>query len=207
MNFIKRILCVFLSSLVVTLCFGCATTKIISVIDRSSIPKINKLLIVYDTDDLVIKDEMESKIAEEIISETKVKTAREIFVLPPLRNYTPEDVSNTLDKQSIDAVLIVRGKGAGRDITYYTYSSTKTVASSNPSGTGAVISTSSSSGSTAKYWEKNAAELVIPKTSAIVWKASTTTQGIGVLGEATMTQSFVRSLVDDLLSKGVLKEK
>jgi hypothetical protein len=186
---------------------SCTSTDISSFRDPGFTSSIRKIMVVFNSENLNKKTDIETMFCEQLSRSSNVTAVRELDILPPLSEYTHDERMQVLSRERVDAILVVHPQGESKEVTYYTSSSTTAVAVAGAGGAAAgVKSTSSTTPSIRKYSDNNI-ELFALSTNRVVWKASTSTVGRGLIGASLVNDSYCSTVVDDLLQKKLIQKK
>jgi hypothetical protein len=89
------------------LVYGCASTSITSVIDQRSFKHpYSRLLAISTFSDLSMKAQIEGIIQKDLMY-NKISCWAGVQLLPPTREYTPEEINSIIRENNIDGILII----------------------------------------------------------------------------------------------------
>lgn len=234
MEFImKRLvwLCLYFGAgaiLVSTIFIGCAgtATSMVSVTDEEyNNSQFTRILVVAPYDNLEIRESVEALFAQEISVETiseSIIAYKGIDLLPPLREYTREEISNRLQEKGIQAVLVAAVTDFWQTVYQtpeITITKEKTKARSTISNWGGLLSVSTiSEGSSRtqkipgiKFIRSNVkldVRLFLYDLSALpkmIWRANSTTSGNYLASGSKVMRDAAAKIAAKLTIEGLLK--
>lgn len=203
---------------------GATATSIVNVTDEEfSNSKYKRILVIAPYDDLELRDGVETLFAREL-SNRPVVAYKGIDVLPPLKEYSYEDISRILNERDIQSVLVVCITDFWTE--YYktpdqtiTKTNSKTRSSSTLASWGTLLSINTSSETSGKAvaytipglkFKKSNVRLDVrmfkyelAKPPRMIWRANSTTSGNFFTGESKVLSDAAGKISVNLIAEGL----
>ena len=194
------------SSLLIALVFaGCASTDISSVYQPNiKSEDFSYMMVAVPFQDLNLRKESETLFLN-YMNASGIRAIRAIDVLPPIKQYSTEEISSILKKNGVTAVMIISLSDSYTEQSYIPQSS-NTTGSATISGniiSGQSRTTTSGGFYVSKPRLKFEIVLFIPGSDDIMWKATTFTRGNAFADEFLLLDS----LAQEVISKFVLDSR
>jgi len=210
---------------VVALCglFACTTTSSLVRVKDESIgsPQYTKIVVSTPTEDLQVRDYIESLFAARLRG-VYVSSYRAMDVLPPLREYTPEEIADRLNSVGAQVLLVVAVTDFWQ--THFTTPSTtfeKTQSKSNTYVTqwGGLLSAKTIGSSTSvsqtipgiTLTQSNVKldarifQIDIQGPPKMIWRSNSTTSGDFFVGDSKVMRDAAQKIARELATDSVLK--
>lgn len=194
MSKITLVLTAFLLTLV-----GCASTSV-STLRNPAIGNIaySRILVSVPFQDIGLRRYAEYKFVKDF-QDAGIYAFPAVDLLPPIKQYTPDEIKQVIEKNSIYAVMVVTLTDTGRSQSYVPQAS-QTSSSATVYGN-SIYGTSRTTTSGGYYISKPTMNFEINlydvKTGDVAWKATTFTGG----NAYAHTDTMINSLADDVVKK------
>lgn len=202
---------------------GCTTsTSLVRVKDETiGRPQFTKIVVSTPTEDLQIRDYVEGLVAHRLRNET-VAAYRAMDVLPPLREYTPLEVAETLESLGADLLLVVAVTDFWQ--THYTSPSTtvektQSQSSTNISQWGGLLSAKTTGSSTSVSQtipgitltqsnvklDARVFQIDVQSPPRMIWRSNSTTAGDFFVGDSKVMRDAAHKIAIELVADSILK--
>jgi len=197
----------FLVAVLAFLLVGCAATNISSVSDINSAKRsYSRILVLSTFQDLMYKQAVESAFRQKCIeSRIRVRTGSEI--LPPVREYSQDEVSRTLADRNIDGLLVVALQGYWESHVY-TPGYTKTTGAASIVGNTIVYSQKQQFNPGSIFSKPRInfeSRFFDGETGKVVWRSTSLTAGNALADFSTLANSLASATIGKLIKDRIVK--
>lgn len=206
----KKLICLLL----IFFCIGCASTKITSITDPDyKGTKLNHLVVIANVNDLTMKQSIEQKLTETMMTKYNVKVSSGYDILPPTRQYTEIELKKILAKNSIDSVLILTVTDSGyKTSKYTTYQPYQTQGNISQTGTNQYQYQSTTSGGPRtetynKPYLSVKTEIVDPVNGKTKWVATSNSRGNAFVGVNFILNDYIDAIAQKISEDGLISRK
>lgn len=205
------------SCLALALLSGCSKTTLVSVADESmGAPQYRRILVSAPYDDLEEKELLET-LAAKALRNTKTTVYKAIDILPPLREYTADEIANAIKVARIEAMLVVAlndfwtnmYKLPDKHVTKYDIKSDASLVS-NMLGvkTTGTATTTVIPGMTLKQhnskFDARLFALTKADTLRLIWRVNSTTSGSFLTSSTGVLESALKEIAQKAMKDGVV---
>lgn len=185
---------------------SCASTKITSVVDPEfKKAQFSDVLVISTFSDLMYKEKIEDNFKKFGNSKNiSISTGSEI--LPPTRNYSNYEISNILEYNNIDCILVIALQDYWTSQTYVPKSTT-TYGSASIIGNTIVYSQKKKNyggGFISKPRVTFESRLFDAKTGNVIWRSTSLTKGNALADFSDLSSSLSRTTINKLLTDRII---
>ena len=184
---------------------GCAVTKISSFknpdIDFSSYKKI---LVCGNCRDIDFRKTLEADLVA-AFTEKSILAVASIDIISPVKEYTPEELSNILARNNIDGFLSVEMLAAAEETTYVPQQTYTHYRSEYVNGKLITVPYTTTSGGYSLSYPKASFEIILTdiSTGQIAFKATANSEGDEFSDMKTISKSLSKKIVEEYLNLSI----
>ena len=191
-----------LAAVVAALVIGCATTDVTAITNpQYKGLSLNKVLVSAQFQDLQTRKTFEHQFVQKLIHGGQDAVAA-MDLLPPIKQYSNDEVAQILLKAGVDAAMIITLTDASTQQVYVPQSS-YTTGSANVYGN-SIYSTARTNTYGGYYVSKPRVrfevDLLYAKNGDVIWKATTYTRGNAFANVDTISESLSAQVVDNYIA-------